>query len=286
MRYGKVSIFGPGLIGGAAGIDLVNARLAREVVGWGRNPSRLREALEAGACDSTTTDIEEAVNDSEILLITAPPGAIISIIKDAGPFLSEGMLIIDAGSVKKPIVEAASGSGLFEKGAEFVGCHPMAGSEKAGVRNSRPGMFRGSACIITPSENNTVPMVEKAAGFWRSLGAETLETDPEQHDYLMGLISHLPHAAAAAMVLCAFNEISDSNLIARAAGPSFQGMTRVALSGPELWADIFLSNRDNVLRSLSAMQDSLSEFKETLKTGDRSRLEGYLSKARERRKLL
>lgn len=279
MKYKRVSVFGAGLIGGAVGLDLKKLGLASEVLAWGRNPERLQEALNAGAADTATTDLEEACRGSEIILLSVPPEAIVKLLGVIPEYLDKGTLVIDAGSVKREIVDSATRLIQNSKATEFVGSHPMAGSDKTGVNNSYSGMFRGAPCIITPSRKNTPLMVDKAEAFWRALGMNVIRMSPEEHDLTVGLLSHLPHAVSSALVRSIYSKIGDPERVSNAAGPSYYDMTRVAASPASMWAEIYRANSENLIEAVDIIRKELLLFREALLSERREELTEYLSGA-------
>ncbi len=276
MSYGKVAVFGGGLIGGSLGLELCGRKIAREVCFWGRDPEKLGAALSAGACTLHTTDLKEGAVGSEIIVLATPPAVILELMERLLPALEEGMLVIDVGSVKKDIIRKSDELGFEKYGAEFVGCHPMAGSEKTGVQNARPGLFENAPCVITPSPRNTQGMLEKAETFWSTLGARVMRLDPEKHDFAVGVLSHLPHAVSSALLLSAFSALEDNATVSELSGTGFRDMTRIAGASASLWADIYLSNRDNLIAALDAFESSLKGFREAVLSGERERVEKFL----------
>lgn len=284
--YKKVSIFGMGLIGGAIGLDLKERGSARTVYAWGRNIRHLENAHKAGACDEITQDIQEAVEGAEIIILATPPEIIKAHLLDIKPYLKEGMIIMDVGSVKVTITEEAREQSIYETKAEFLGCHPIAGSEKTGIENAFSNMFKDAPCIITPTDLNSAQVIEKGKEFWSLLGANVIILKPREHDLYVGFLSHLSHIVASAFIKTAYEKIKDDDLINDIHGPSFRELTRIAGSPSVMWKNILLENRNNVVLSIESLLEQLNEFKKILLKKDEKNLEKFLAEAADFRKKL
>jgi prephenate dehydrogenase len=284
MKYGKVSILGMGLIGGGIGIDLKKRGLASEVCAWGRSEERLSKAQELGACDKYTLDIAEAVNGSEIIILATPPDVVLGQMTGIKQYLKEGMLVMDVASIKGVIVEAAEKEGLKETGAEFIACHPMAGSEKTGALNAYPDMFQEAPCILPPGSFNTDEGIQKAKTFWEDLGSNVINIDPEEHDLFIGFLSHLPHIISSVLVKSSSEKLKDLDMASRLCGPSFKEMTRISVSSPELWRQIYVNNSKQVINAIDSFSKTLDEFRKILKKADSEKIEDFLRKSGEYKK--
>ena len=195
--------------------------------------------------------------------------------------LMPGACITDVGSVKAVVVADAEGP-IGAAGGFFVGSHPMAGSEKTGVKASREDLFVGAVTVVTPTEATCVEAVGQVRGLWESVGSRVLTMAPAHHDDLVSRSSHLPHLAAAALarfVLSPEHPPEQSWLCAT----GFRDTTRVASGSPEMWRDIALGNRDAILKALDGLGRSLEELKGLLASGNGPGLEAYLRTAKERR---
>jgi len=286
LKYKKISVLGVGLIGGGIGISLKKRGLAEEVWGWGRNKDRLQEAISLKACDKVTTGLDEAIKDAEIIIMATPPDIIIRQFNEIKPFLKKGMLVMDVGSVKMPIVKAAKKAGINRTGAEFIGSHPMAGSDKTGVHNATGDMFKKAHCIITPAKGNSEAAVSRAREFWQLLGGEVVSLDPGEHDLTVGFSSHLPHVISSSLASCYRNFLYDTTLLKKIAGPSFDELTRIAAASPDMWMQIYMRNRKNVLLALEKFQDEAERFKKLLSEKNEDELRKFLEEAADFKKNL
>lgn len=279
MSYRKVSILGMGLLGGAIGIDLKEKGLAEEVRGWGRNSEHLEQAIEKKACDTASLDMSVAVKDADIIILATPPLVIKNQLAEVKPFLKEGALVMDVGSVKGSVVEAAQQTKIYETGSEFLGCHPIAGSEKSGVANAVSGMFRNAPCIITPDSNNTVEGVEKGKKFWQELGSKIIIMDPDEHDLFIGFMSHLPHVISSTLVKASAEKLKETELMTKICGPSFIDLTRIASSSPGMWSQIYLENRKQVLLAIDSFLEGIMKFKDLLLKKENKKIEKFIKDA-------
>lgn len=266
MKYKKVVIIGTGLIGGSIGKALLEKKLASEVIGVSRRASsRDRAVKEKAVTSAVVENYEESCSGADIVVIATPINAIKETIdKLQGCVLSKDTVITDAGSTKKDIVEHAS---KYKDKIRFVGSHPMAGSEKSGVENSRADMFEGSVCLLTPDKNTGIEAKEKIKDFWMSLGAEVREMSPVEHDHGIAFSSHLPHAAAYALA-----GVLEEKLPPYIFAGGFRDTTRIASSDAELWSEIFESNSKNVLEALEKYKIKLSIIEEAIRSGKKKDL--------------
>jgi len=282
----NISIIGVGLIGGSLGMALKKKRGYR-VTGVGRHPEKLRLARRLGAVDAWTADFREGTADADIVVVAAPVGMIVPVIGRILPSLSPGTVITDAGSVKGPVTRGAEelleGSGII-----FAGSHPMAGSEKTGVRHASRDLFRGASVVITPpGAKDRVPAALRR--MWTDTGAKVLVMSPEKHDRLAAVISHLPHVLSAALVTAASAaRPREKALLKDLIAGSFRDMTRVSDSDPVLWTDISVHNSSELAKQLDAYTALLKKVRGMLgKSGASGRkLYRFYGKARNEHKKL
>jgi len=285
MRFAsprQVTLIGVGLIGGSIGLALKQLPDPPKVIGLGRRQSSLDAALARGAVDQVSTSLTEAIAGSDLIVVCTPVNRIIEYIKEISKIqLPADCLISDAGSTKQAIVDAAE-MYLSDPGI-FVAAHPLAGSEKSGVDHAQVDLFKNSRCLITPSERNNAQQLSKVQDFWKSIGCKVLNMSPERHDRLLALTSHLPHLLAPALInLASVSGHEEDELIEIFAG-SFKDMTRVAGSDPDMWLDIFFTNKENILGTIDKYELMLDQLKNALKNDDTELLKETLSAARTRR---
>ena len=273
--WNQVTIIGVGLIGGSLGLALKKAGLARRVVGVGRRQASLDAARSRGACDETTFDAAAGVRGSDLVVLATPVGTFAEKLKEAAPALEPGAVVIDVGSTKACVV--ANLEPLVPDGCAFVGCHPIAGSERRGVAHAREDLFRGATCVVTPTARTPPEAAERVMAMWRALGMEVRSLSPEAHDRLLAEVSHLPHVLASVIVQAMSAEAE--TLV----GPGWADTTRVASGEPVLWRDILMSNASEVGAAVERTQGILAAFRAALRKGDAERVEALLAQAKQRR---
>lgn len=255
-KLGTVCIVGPGLIGGSIGLGLKKRRLAGTVIGVGHRRVSLTKAVKMGAVDRTTQDIGEGVHDADIVILCTSVRLIPEMAAAAIPAMKHGAVLTDVGSTKGQIVELIEGM-AEEEGVEFIGGHPVAGSEQRGVAAARAGLFEGAVCILTPTGGHARAL-RKIKSLWRGLGARVHVMTPDEHDRTLAATSHLPLLLAASLA----NTVDEKKL--PYCGPGVRDMTRIASSDPELWRDILLQNRHEVLGVLNVFQKELDSLKSAI----------------------
>ncbi len=280
LRFKKIAIVGMGLIGGSVGMAIRKNRLG-EVIGVARRKESIREAVKIGAVDKGTTDIAEGVRNSDLVIIAVPVGAISKIVKTAIPHLKSGCIITDVGSTKQKIVMAMEK--LLPQNIYFVGSHPLAGSEKSGIEAASSTLFKNAACILTPCRRSSPRSINSIKNFWKALGMKVMIMNPEEHDSLLALTSHLPHLAAAGLVnLIGDFKKKDKRILSLIAS-GFRDTTRIAASSPILWEDICMSNKGKIVSSLKMYRGLLLRIEKSIRAGDSTSLMKFLKKGKKLR---
>jgi prephenate dehydrogenase len=270
-----VAIVGVGLIGGSIGLTLRAGRLSERVVGVGRTMARLREALALGAIDEATTELARGVAEADAVVVCTPVTQIAADVHEAAACGPEDLLVTDAGSTKRRIVEAVEKNARSR--AVYVGGHPLAGSERQGVAHAQPELFEGRVCVLTPTAATPPDRLQRARGFWTALGCRIVELDPAAHDEALAATSHLPHALAAALAAAVPAEAL------RMAAGAFRDGTRVAASDAALWTAIFLENRAPLLRAIDRFESELGRFRQALEARDEAAIRFWWEIARAKR---
>ncbi len=276
--FNRMVIIGVGLIGGSLAMASRRKGLVKEIIGVGRSTANLREAVRLKIIDSYTFDISEAVKGADLIVLSTPVGSFERLVKQMRHSLNKGAIITDAGSVKGGMVIRLER--LLPKGTYFVGGHPIAGKEKSGVKAATDRLFEGTKCILTPTKKTDASALKKIKALWKSVGAEVVLMDPMLHDKALGAVSHLPHVAAYSIVNTAAEIKKDGNNFIAFSGGGFKDFTRIAASSPEMWRDIFLSNRENLVNMISLYQKNLEKLKRYIKDKDSKRLIKELEKAK------
>ena len=275
----RVAVLGVGLIGGSIGLAARRRQL--EVVGFGRTPATLERAVALGAIDRAAGSIAEACEGAEIVFCAGPVAALPDQAREALAACGEDTVVTDVGSTKGELVAALGGD------ERFIGGHPLAGAETAGVDNARADLFVGARWYLTPTDRSSGLLYDRLQRTVADLGARPQAIDPGAHDRLMATISHLPHVVANALAAEAAAELSRDSERMPEVGPSFRDTTRVAGSNPAIWADIFASNRAAVADSVEAVARRLGAAAELIRSGDRDAVAAWHAAAGEdRRRLL
>jgi prephenate dehydrogenase len=266
---GQIAIIGVGLLGGSLGMASRQRKLARSVIGVGRNPETLARAVSLGAIDEFTTDFATGVALADLVVLATPIPLILSDIERLPELLKTGAVVTDVGSTKAEI--AAAGEKYL--GGAFVPGHPMAGSEKSGVEAARADLFEGATWAITPTATTDPTATENVVQLAEAVGARVVPLSPDSHDRAVALTSHLPHVMAYALAALAGEQTKTEPRLFDLAAGSFASATRVAHSSPELWRDIALSNRPALLETLRAYRTELDAMTAALESGDAALLE-------------
>jgi len=277
-EWDTVAILGVGLIGGSIGLGLLERGLARRVVGIGRRPASLRAARRRGAATETTTDVARGVADASVVIVCTPVDHVAEQVAHIRRHCLPEALVTDVASTKATIVAAIAADDAVpdpERRGLFVGSHPLAGSEKTGVRFAEPGLFAGRAVVVTPTVRTPAAVVRKVTRFWKSLGARVSTMSAESHDEAVAAISHLPHLVASA--LAAATPPEQLKLV----GGGWRDTTRVAAGDVELWRQIFGDNRRRLAPCLDHFITVLTEFRRALVEGDESELRRLLEAGKE-----
>jgi prephenate dehydrogenase len=275
----KIAVLGVGLIGGSIGLA-ARRRLEAEVVGCGRSPERLRRAVELGAIDGAADSVAEACEGADLVFCCAPVAALPEQAREALAASGPETAVTDVGSTKGELVAAV---GADER---FIGGHPLAGAETAGVENAREDLFEGARWYLTPTERSSGLLYDRLQRTLSALGARPQAIDPRSHDRLMATVSHLPHVLADVLAAEAAESLTRDSERLPDVGPSFRDATRVAGSNPAIWADIFAGNREAVATSVDSVAERLRQAAELIRSGDREALAAWHAAAGEARRSL
>jgi prephenate dehydrogenase len=256
--------------------------IAREVIGIGRDLSRLQAAVDDGALDRATTDLADGLREADFVLLAAPVRAIEDLLARLWDVAAADALITDVGSSKTAIVRTADDLARRRRLA-FVGSHPMAGSEKSGYGVARVDLFQGALVVVTPSEMTDARAVKTVTAFWEHLGARVTALDPASHDRAVAAISHLPHLVACALVDAVVRDAPGALPIA---ARGFKDTTRIAAGDPRMWQEIFLANAGPLADVLGAFRRALDELQVLIESGDPDTVEQALARIKVAREAL
>jgi prephenate dehydrogenase len=281
-EFGKVVVFGTGLIGGSFSLALKEADAVEEVVGFGRTPATLRKAQELGVIDRAGINPTHEIEDADIVLVATPVAQMADIFERIAPYLGPHTILTDGGSTKGDVVAAARAS-LGDRIAQFVPAHPIAGAENSGPAAARWDLYQGKKVVVTPLPENSDEALDHIKRAWSLCGADIYELTPEMHDRVFAAVSHLPHLLSFALV----HDLAvrdDADLFFTFAASGFRDFTRIAASHPEMWRDICLANREALLGELDGYRAQLDELRIALARNDGERLEEIFGIARRARR--
>jgi prephenate dehydrogenase len=268
----RVAVLGVGLIGGSIGLA-ARRRLGAEVVGFGRTPETLARAVELGALDRAAGSIGEACEGAEAVFCAGPVGALPEQAREALDACGPEAVVSDVGSTKGELVAVLGGD------ERFIGGHPLAGAETAGVENAREDLFDGARWYLTPTDRSSGLLYDRLQRLVAGIGARPEAIDASGHDRLMAAVSHLPHVLANTLVAEAAEELTRDSERLPEVGPSFRDATRVAGSNPAVWADIFASNREAVADSVESAARRLGDAARLIRAGDRAEITAWQAAA-------
>lgn len=276
LKINTLAVIGVGLIGGSFAAACRQAGIVSRIIGAGRKPETLAQAVELGLIDEAVS-YEQAAEQADLIFIAAPVGAFESIFTALAPKLNPGALITDGGSTKQNVIVAAR-VGLKARIGQFVPAHPMAGSHEKGPQAADASLYAGKRVILTPLPENNADDVLRIEAIWRACGAKVTSTSPAQHDGMVAAVSHLPHWIAALFMQHILSG-QDTALKLQTAGTGFRDFTRVAQGSAEMWTDIFMANREAMLQELQGLRSVLDRAERALQDADEPWLRDMLEVA-------
>ena len=255
-----IAVIGVGLIGGSVGLA-ARERLGARVQGFDPGEGVLEAAVARGAVQEACDSVEAAVRGAEAAFVAAPVGALPRAVAATLAAAGEECVVSDVGSAKRAVLAAG-------QDPRFVGGHPLAGAETAGVAHARADLFEGATWYLTPGPITSGLHYERLHRIVAGLGARPAAVDAEEHDRLMATVSHLPHVLANVLVAQAAAGTGDDAERLPATGPAFRDATRVAGANDAIWTDIYLANRDAVIEQLDGTVRRLQEVRAVLEAAD------------------
>lgn len=281
-EFENVGIVGLGLIGGSLGLAIRKRKSAKKVFGWAKTPETILKAEKTGIIDKGGTSFQEIVNKADFLILCAPIFSNNKYVEEIAN-LKPGLLFTDTGSTKSTIVKHVDA--CFPNPHNFVGSHPIAGSEKKGIDFADADMFNNRTVVLTPGKKSSSLSVNHIEKFWRSLGGKTVVIDADRHDEMLAYTSHLPHSIIFA--LCrGLKKESDKKEFSVSIGSGLKDTTRIGGSDARVWTEIFMDNRDNVLSAVKQFKTELDEFIRLLQDKNENKLKEYLEEAKNVREII
>ena len=267
ITFSRVTIIGPGLLGASIAMSLKKKGIAREIWVWLRNQQKKELCEQSDWCDRALIDLQDAVGDSDLVILCTPVELILNQLTQVSGWLKPGCIVTDVGSLKKGICQRAD-EVFRDKQIYFVGSHPMAGSEKTGMKFASSSMLEKKNCMVTPTEQTNLKYLNKITRMWEMLDMKVTHKTPDLHDEIVGWISHLPHLIASVLI----NTVGKKDLTwMDLSGNGLKDTTRIASGNPTMWKEILMGNRENLNISIDHLIKNLKDIKIALASGINSR---------------
>ena len=279
--FNPLGVIGCGLMGGSFALALKRAGLVKRVIGYSKSPLTTEKARQLGVIDTVAESALLAVSGSDIVLIAVPVAATEATFKAIRHLVEPGVLLMDVGSTKRDVVDAARRV-LKDRIGSFVPAHPITGKEVAGIEHADAALYDGRQVILTPLPQTAPAMLQKATDTWAAIGAQVLRMTPENHDAAFAAVSHLPHLLAFAYFNAVARQPAGRDYLSLA-GPGFRDFTRIAAGDVTMWRDILMANREEVLKQSQRFRHTLDAMELALKSGNADALEGMIRDASEAR---
>jgi len=276
IPFRTLAVIGLGLIGGSFIKDIRRLGLAERIIGYENNPEYRKFILTHNFVDYLGDSPDDKLREAELILLAVPVRAFKEIISKIIPYISKSVIITDVGSVKYPLIDLMTRPDY--KNIRFVGGHPITGSEYFGPSSAKEKLFDGKRLILTPCFDSDSNVVERVYSMWTSIGAIVSEMEPQYHDELFASVSHLPHLLAYASIQAISN--SESPDVLKHSGAGLKDFSRIASSSPDMWSDIFIENKRNLITRISIFKDILKELEESILKKDKEKLMNILEQAK------
>jgi cyclohexadieny/prephenate dehydrogenase len=282
-QFDRIALIGIGLIGSSIARDVKELGLAGDLVISTRSTETLKRAQELQLGDRYTDSAADAVKDADLVVVSVPVGASEAVAKQIAANLKPGAIVTDVGSTKASVI--AQMAPHMPDHVHFIPGHPLAGTEKSGPDAGFTGLFRDRWCIFTPVPDTDPAALGKLKAFWTALGSRIDEMDPEHHDKVLAIVSHLPHIIAYNIVGTAddLETVTESEVIKYSAS-GFRDFTRLAASDPTMWRDVCLHNKDAILEMLARFSEDLAYLQRAIRWGEGDKLFELFARTRDIRR--
>lgn len=279
--FQKIAILGPGLLGGSLALAIRASLPHARVHLWGRREEPLKLAEELDAAHLASTDLELVVREADLIVLATPVGIMPGLIEKILPIIKPSVLVTDVGSVKG-IVHQTIGQLLTKAGIDFIGSHPMAGSEKQGMTQAKADLFKQATCLLTNDEHVHEDTIMALQRFWEAVGCNCIRMRSDAHDSTVARISHVPHVLAA---LCVHSALTDGDVerLGLISAGGFRDTTRISMGEPSMWAEILIDNAPAISKRLEKALAQLQQVQTLLNNGDKEALQQWLTRVREQR---
>ena len=275
-RIKKIGVLGVGLMGGSLSLALRKKFPEVSVWGYARSQKSYDKLKKLKVLNKVERDLQKVVEDADMVALALPVEVIISYFKKITPFLKKGAIVLDLGSSKGLIEKSITK--CLPNGVSFVGCHPLCGSEKSGAEFSKIDLYKGAVCLVTSSAQNQA--TKKVKRIWEKLGSKVIFISPQRHDKFLSYLSHLPHLISFSLT----KGFSKDHL--KFSLQSFKDLTRISISPASVWAEIFLSNKKNVLTDLDKFIKALKKFESLIKKNDKDKIIDLIKKINSKQRRL
>ena len=278
-HFKKIALIGVGLIGSSISHAARRGGLVDSITGHARTAETRDTAVRLGLIDTAHATAAEAVQDADLIILCVPVGACAKVAEEIAPYLKQGSIVTDVGSVKESVVNDVAPH--IPSGVHFIPGHPIAGTENSGPEAGFAELFDNRWCILTPLDNGDAAATAKLKAFLQALGSDVDVMTPQHHDMVLATVSHLPHLIAFNIVNSArhLEQVTDREVIKYSAG-GFRDFTRIAASDPVMWRDVFLNNKEAVLEMLGRFTEDLTDLQRAIRFGDGDKLERLFTEAR------
>lgn len=275
--FEQLGLIGCGLMGGSFALAARRAGLVKRVVGYSKSPSTTERARQLGVIDVEAPSALLAASGADLVLLAVPVAATETIFKAIRHLLTPQVLVVDVGSTKRNVVDAARRTLRANLGS-FVPCHPVTGREVAGVESADADLYAGKQVILTPIERTLTQKIDQTTALWEALGCRVTRMSPESHDAAFAAVSHLPHLIAFALMNSIARQPSGKEYLSLA-GPGFRDFTRIAAADPQVWRDILLANREELARQTQLFRDALESLEQLVASNQVDQLEQRITQA-------
>lgn len=276
---GTVFVIGLGLIGGSVALAIKNTHRDVRIYGYDINDNSAQLAKALGIIDDICDSVRAGAEEADLIILGTPVKQTVQLLGDlSGYSLKKNVIITDVGSTKMKVTESAKQ--LEKSGATFIGGHPMAGSHKSGPAAAKAHLFENAFYLLTPTQQEEEKKLAELKAWLRGTKAKFLTVSPEMHDKMTGVISHFPHIIAAGLVHSAKRAAEQNELVARLAAGGFRDTTRIASSSPEMWRDILLHNKDELLLLMDDWIEQMDDIKRHIQASDSDSIFRYFSSAK------
>ncbi len=270
----KISILGVGFMGGSLALAIKKKFPHTFIAGYARSEASHKKLLRLKIVDRVEKDLAKCINDCDLVILASPIFSIIEYFKKISPFLKKGSIVIDLGSTKSLITKEAGK--YLPRSVDFIGCHPLCGSDKSGAEFSNADLYKDSICLI--SANKSSKALKTVESLWRQIGAKTVLVDSALHDKMLSSVSHLPHVISFSLT----DSVPDNFL--NFSVTSMKDLTRISNSPAEVWADIFVSNRTNLVQDIKKYVKILDNFRKLIQQGEKSKIIKLITKINNKQK--